>query len=209
MTVSDEQDKRPIRTIEQPVDYHSVRLVYPLPDPETGVTRDVIVKRMDLHHVYSDRAEGTTRWARTVPGLNITIPWPQVAPKEHKDNDCDTLRLDVETRTFVPTLLRPPMPSTVIDELRNKFSIFRTRHDEDYIAAKMEEDRQKEERKAMLADQMTTPLKEINRKMRKLRKAKGKGSLTPEMMAKLGEAMAKKQQAVLGSMGIEKLSVEA
>lgn len=186
-------DKRPIRTIEKPVPLTSVRLVYPLSDPETGVTRDVIIKKLINGKIWHDRHLNKTSWSRIVPGLNIVIPWPKTEPKEHKDGPDDTLRIDVEEKTFVPSLLRPPMPGTVIDELRNKFSKFRTRHDPEYIEAKLAEDRAVEEKKKMAAE-MRTPLKEINRQERKLRKAKGKGKLTSEMLERIGQVIAKKRQ---------------
>lgn len=192
----DEQDpdKRPIRTIPKPVPFTSVRLVYPLSDPETGVTRDVIIKKLVHGPIFYDRHSGKTRYSRIVPGLNIAIPWPKVLPKEHKDGPNDTLRADVEEKTFVPSLLRPPMPGSVIDELRNKYSKFRTRHDPEYIEAKMAEDRAAEEKKKKSAEKMRTPLKEANRLQRKLNRAKGKGKLTTEMLERIGKIIAQKRQ---------------
>lgn len=62
------------------------------------------------------------------------------------DGEMDTSRVDIEASTFVASLKEPPMPSTVIDELRNKYSRFRTRHDPEYLREKMLEDYQKEYR---------------------------------------------------------------
>lgn len=45
----------------------------------------------------------------------------------------DTLRLEIDTSTWTPTLLRAPLPGSVIDELRGKYSVFRTRHDPEYM----------------------------------------------------------------------------
>jgi len=201
---NDEPDKRPVRSIEQPVPLNTVRLVHPLTDDE-GKTRDVIVKKLVNGPIWHDRHTGATKWARLIPGLNIPIPWPKQEPKEHKDFPCDTLRLDVEVKSFVPTLLRPPMPGSVIDELRNKYSIFRTRHDPEYIEAKMKEDQEKEEKKRQI-EEMWTPLKEVNRRARKLRKAKGKGKLTPKMLERIGRVIAKKRQLTLDAVGVSKES---
>jgi large subunit ribosomal protein L24 len=142
-----------------------------------------------------------------IPGLNVVVPWPKLPEAERKDHDCDTLRIDVETRTFVPTLLRPPMPESVIDELRNKYSKFRTRHDPEFIEAKMREDREAEEQKKRIAE-MRTPLKEIHRRERKLKKAKGKGKLTPEMLEHLGKTIAQKKQLVVGPAASSTSSIE-
>ncbi|KAH8821187.1 hypothetical protein F5884DRAFT_77577 [Xylogone sp. PMI_703] len=204
MLDADDSDRRPIRSLPKPVPLTSVRLVYPLTNPETGETRDVIIKKLVNSRVWHDRHSGTTKWSRIVPGLDIVIPWPKKEPKQYKDNDCDTLRLDVEVRSFVPTLLRPPMPESVIDELRNKYSIFRTRHDPEYIEKKMAED-QENEAKKKLAEEMRSPLKELNRKERKLRKAKGKGELTSDMLAKIGEVIARKRESALEAAGVSKV----
>lgn len=199
--LNNEDDKRPVRTVEQPVPLSSVRLVYPLPDPQTGIVRDVIVKKLINGKIFRDRVNQRTSWARLIPGLNVVVPWPKQEPREKKDYPSDTLRIEVEAKSFVPTLLTPPMPGSVIDELRNKYSIFRTRHDPEYIAAKMKEDAAKEAVKKV-SEEMRTPLKEVNRRERKLRKAKGKGTLTPEMLEKIGEVIARKRQLVLKTAGM-------
>jgi large subunit ribosomal protein L24 len=205
MISAEDDDKRAVRSVEKPVPLSSVRLIFPLTDPETGVTRDVIVKKLVNSKIWHDRHLGTTRWSRMIPGLNIKVPWPRKQPREHEEYAADTLRIDVEVRNFVPTLLTPPMPGSVIDELRNKYSVFRTRHDAEYIAAKMKEDEEKEAAKK-LSEQMRTPLKEVNRRERKLRKAKGKGKLTREMLEKIGQVIAKKRQIALDAAGVSRVS---
>lgn len=186
-----------VRNMEGPVALASIRLVYPLTDTETGETRDVIVKKLVNTSFFHNKETKRTSWKRMIPGLNVVVPWPKQDPVEKKEYDIDTLRIDVETRTFMPTLLRPPMPMSVIDELRNKYSKFRSRHDPEYIEAKMQEDRDAEARKKQM-EQMRTPLKEINRRERKLRKAKGKGTLTPGMLERIGRMIAQKRQLSLG-----------
>lgn len=201
MQINDDTDKRPVRSIEKPVPFSSVRLVYPLLDSATGSTQDVIVKKIVNGGIWYDRHLKQTRWQRYIAGLDIKIPWPKKEAKERKDYPSDTLRLDVEIKSFVPTLLRPPMPGSVIDELRNKFSKFRTRHDPEYIEEKIKEEQEKEAKKKMI-EQMRTPLKEINRRERKMRKAKGKGKLTKEMLERIGRVIAQKKQiAVVAAAG--------
>lgn len=201
MVSPEDPDKRPIRSVEQPVPLTSVRLVFPLTNQETGITRDVIVKKLVNSRIWHDKHTGHSRWSRIIPGLNIKIPWPKIEPKEHKNFDCDTLRMEVEQKSFVPTLLRPPMPSSVIDELRNKYSIFRTRHDPEYIEAKLAEDREKEARKKAV-EHMRTPLKEIIRRVRKENKKKGRGKLTKEMLERMGQVIAKKRELALNAAGV-------
>lgn len=201
MISAEDPDQRPVRSIETPIPLTSVRLVHPLTDPETGVTRDVIVKKVVNSKIWYDRQTGSRRWSRLIPGLNITIPWPHKEPKQHKDGPSDTLRMEVEERSFVPTLLRPPMPSSVIDELRNKYSKFRTRHDPEFIELKEKEEVEIQEKK-LLIKKMRTPLSEANRKARKERKAKGKGKLTKPMLEKIGEVIAQKRQIYLEGAGV-------
>lgn len=204
MLEMEKEDTRPVRTMEGPVSLTSIRLVYPLTDTATGETRDVIIKKLVNTSFFFNKELKRTHWKRVIPGLNIVVPWPKQDPVEKKEYDVDTLRLDVETKTFVPTLLRPPMPSSVINELRNKYSKFRTRHDPEYIEAKMQEDNEAEAKKEQLAA-MRTPLKEINRRERKLRKAKGKGKLTAEMLERIGKVIARKKQLAIAP---KELSIE-
>lgn len=200
MINAEDPDQRPVRSIETPVPLTSVRLVHPLTDRKTGITRDVIVKKVVNTKIWYDRHTGSRRWSRMIPGLNIKIPWPHKEPKQHKDGPSDTLRMEVEQRSFVPTLLRPPMPSSVIDELRNKYSKFRTRHDPEFIELKEKEEAEIQEKK-LLIKKMRTPLSEANRKARKERKAKGKGKLTKPMLEKIGEVIAQKRQIYLEGAG--------
>jgi len=203
MITSEDTDKRPIRTLEKPVPINSVRLVVPLKDQATGVVRDVIVKKVASTKPWFDKITYTKTWTRFIPGLNIKIPWPKTEPKKEEDQPDDTLRVDVETKTYIPSLLTPPMPGSVIDELRNKYSVFRTRHEPEFIARKMAEDRLVEEKKKE-AETMRTPLKEVNRRERKLRKAKGKGKLTPEMLENIGKLIAQKKQLTMAAVGVSK-----
>jgi large subunit ribosomal protein L24 len=137
-----------------------------------------------------DRPTRRVSFARIVPGLNARIPWPENAPVEHEEYEADTKRIDLEDRTYVPTLLRPPMPEVVLDELRNRYSKFRTRHTPEYIAKKEAEEAEKQARKQS-AKTMLLPVQEYNRKLREQRRALGQPVLTEEMLAKIGEVMAR------------------
>ncbi|KAH7407758.1 hypothetical protein BKA64DRAFT_743355 [Cadophora sp. MPI-SDFR-AT-0126] len=203
---ADEQDQRPLRSVEQPISLKSVRLVTPLKDAETGVIRDVIVKEVTRGNIWFDKYGGR-KWTRVIPGLNIKIPWVKLEPQTYEDYAGDTVRLDVERKTFVPSLLTPPMPSSVIDELRNRYSIFRTRHEPEYVEKKQREEDEKLERKK-LAKKMRTPLNEANRKARKERKKLGKGKLTPEMLEKIGQVIARKGNLVMDAVGVSKEATE-
>ncbi|KAI9845376.1 MAG: hypothetical protein M1838_001776 [Thelocarpon superellum] len=188
MAKEDDPNRTPVQSIEAGIPLASVRLVHALTDPETGHKRDVIVKKLVRGNVWFDRHAGTQRWSRYIAGLDIKVPWPKKEAKTHKDHDVDTLRATVEASTWVPTLLRPPMPPTVIDELRNKYSKFRDRHDEDYVQRKRQEDEEARTKKSSVA--MVTPLMEAKRRERQEKKKRGKPRLTPEMLERIGEVMA-------------------
>ncbi|GAP83824.1 putative kow domain-containing protein domain-containing protein [Rosellinia necatrix] len=191
----------PAVNIEIPVLVSSVRLVHPITDPSTGITRDVIINRLVHSNLVTDRQTGMRRWDRVVPGLNVSIPWPVKEEREIPEYKADTMRIDVEEKTFVPTLLRPPMPEAVIDELRGKYSRFRTRHEPDYIA-RLEAEEQAKKDRAKLMDSMRTPLQEFHRAERANKKKKGKPRLTVEMLEKIGEVIAKNRERMLNAGGV-------
>ncbi|KAK7748037.1 hypothetical protein SLS53_001289 [Cytospora paraplurivora] len=194
---------------EYRVPFQAIRLVYPLKDPATGKVRDVLINELVARNYYKDKVTGRESWSRVVPGLNIEIPWPKAFEDAQRqdmegtfdDHECDTLRIDVEEKSFVPTLLRPPMPSEVIDELRNRYSKFRTRHEPAYIAKKEAEELEKVARRKMLKT-MRTPLQELNAKIKEEKKARGQPELSEDMLAKIGEVMARNRARTLAGAGI-------
>ncbi|TKA62263.1 hypothetical protein B0A49_10408 [Cryomyces minteri] len=194
----------PTRSVERPIPLALVRLVYALPDPKTSIPRDVIVENIERRNVFRDKYTKETVFDRVIPGLEVSIPWPTKVKPEDVDHPSDTLRITVEEQTWTPTLLRPPMPPSVIDELRNKYSAFRDRHDEEYIAKKMAED---EEAKAakQTAKMMRTPLKELHAKRREeFRKGSAEGArpkkITQDMLARIGEVIVAKSMCGLSGV---------
>jgi large subunit ribosomal protein L24 len=129
-----------ITTVEAPLPLSSLKLVYPLPDPVTGIPRDVVLNKVVKRNAAFDPYRNTTTWSRYLSPQNVLIPWPEESEPAYSDEKADTLRIDVEAKTFLPTLLRPPMPGSVIDELRNKYSKFRERHDESWLELRRQED---------------------------------------------------------------------
>lgn len=167
--------------------YTDVRLVHPVPDPVTGVLRDAIVKKIRISDVRKD-VYGKKTWKRFIAFTNTQIPWPKRNKEEHIDHKGDTKRMDAEERTYVPSLLKPPFPQEVIDELRGKFSAFRSRHDREFVEQKMRED---QEKKRMTKARVSTPLMEINRRIRREKMELGKKQkLTPSILEEIGKAMA-------------------
>ncbi|KAL8960985.1 MAG: hypothetical protein Q9193_002393 [Seirophora villosa] len=186
----------PVQTTEAPIHLSSVRLVTPLADPSTGILRDVIVNDLTLT---PPGQRYISNYLSPETGKPHHIPWPPKEKPEYKDNEVDTLRIDVEQVTWTPTLLRAPMPSGVIDELRNKFSKFRTRHEDAYIEMKESMDEEQKGREQEMRwgggtpREMLTPVQELNRARAMERKGiEDQDKLTEEVLAGIGEMMVRK-----------------
>lgn len=194
-------EDRPIQTTEASIPLSEVRLVHPLPHPETGALRDVMIKR--LKYVREKKSKNKPE-RRYIAGLDpIThIPFPEQPKPEHQDYDVDTLRIEVENKTWIPTLLKPPMPNSVIDELRNKYSVFRTRHDDAFVQKKEAEFARQENLKRKRIEMMRTPVQEFNRNQRAERKKLGRQPLGEETLKRIGEIMARNGVKVKGDQEI-------
>ena len=203
-----ESDKTPYRPYSAPLPLSAVRLVIPFPHSETRTLRDAVITEVKLKRVGLNELKGDEPPSRFIAGLSpaIRIPYPEKAPEEFDDNDCDTLRIEVEQKTWVPTLINAPMPFSIVDELRNKYSKFRDRHDPSWVAKKMREDEEAKERQRSVK-KMMTPLKELHRKERAARKAKGKPVLSEEMMEKIGQVMAR--QAISNTGPASAMSIDS
>lgn len=129
-----------VQASEMPIPFRSIRLVYPLPDPDTGIPRDVIINGLTARYKHFDVFENKQVFERWMEPQHIRIPWPEKKEDNFVDEAEDTLRVETEKQTFLPTLMIPPMPDGIIDELRNKYSRYRDRHDDEYVARKEAED---------------------------------------------------------------------
>lgn len=110
--------------------WDDVKLIAPVKD-KAGYFRDVVVDEIKLVRKFKN-----DKPRRIIPGLRTEIPWPEEIKPDHEDTESDTLRISVDELTFEPILNSMPMPGSAIDELRGKYSKFRTRHDPEYIAKK-------------------------------------------------------------------------
>ena len=198
-----------IRTLPLPIPLTSVRLVYPLTPQAAGQsyhvdpdTKQAIDGKQDT--IIANLVRRPGHRGRFIAGsLEATGEWieipkpPEADPKkpEPKDEEIDTLRFEVEERTWVPTLLRAPLPGGVIDELRGKYSSFRTRHDEGYVRAAEAREKRREAWRAWQkthGGMLMTPAKEARRKeLAELKeKTKGEPVLSPEQLGQIGQMMA-------------------
>jgi large subunit ribosomal protein L24 len=187
-------DQPSVISREQPSHYNDVRLVFPLPDPVTGALKDTIVANITMSKVFHDRREGEKRWTRYIAGTGIKIPWPAKEEKEYIDQPADTRIMDVEMKTYVPSLLKPPFPGSVVDELRNKYSKFRIRHEPEFVKKIQAQEKKRQEKEAV---SVRTPVQELNRLQRMEKKARGPQVLTEEILEKIGRAMAQNRPELL------------
>jgi large subunit ribosomal protein L24 len=136
-----DDDPRPYRRYAKPIPIDDVCLVAPLTDNETGITKDVIVRHLYGGEPFLEQPMGsaTPRHTRYIAGLDVEVPWPPAPVEEYETTPYDTKEELVEIQSYMPSLLTYPMPASIIDELRNKYSKFRTRHDTEYVAKKLRE----------------------------------------------------------------------
>ncbi|KAK6006325.1 hypothetical protein QM012_006735 [Aureobasidium pullulans] len=196
-------DKRAIAQQSMPVPWDHLKLVFPLRDQTTGHFEDVVLDKVDLRNAgWVERKNGRREYVqgqRFLPGVKTPLPWPKTEEKETPEGyDDDTLRITVDESTHRPYLLQPPMPPSVIDELRNKYSIFRTRHEPAYIAAKEAQDRAAKH-KENLARLVSTPLAELKEQRRQERLA-NPVELSEEQLARIGEVMAQEKQNAINKL---------
>lgn len=189
----EESDPRSIVSQPLPIPFKHLKLVHAIRDPETGTFQDTILDRVIVHGAGWDKdTREYRRGQRFLPGLKQEIPWPKVSEKpEPETHDDDTYRLNVDEVTDRPYLLQPPMPPSVIDELRNKYSVFRTRHEDWYEARKIAEDRAQEYKKN-LAKMVSTPTMELKERTR-LEKLEKEMDLSEEQLAKIGQVIAEER----------------
>jgi large subunit ribosomal protein L24 len=154
---------RPYYTLDVPIPLDNVRLVVGLVDSTTGTTRDVLVEHIDAGPPFLEHEVGSTipKHTRYISGENIEIPWPQANAVQHKDQEQDTLRMEVDVQSWTPSLLSPPFESSILDELRNKFSKYRSRHDPKWVKEKLIEDYRQEYLKSRT---LLTPAGELRAK---------------------------------------------
>ncbi|KAJ5611610.1 hypothetical protein N7528_008715 [Penicillium herquei] len=132
-------------TIAQPLPIPLDNIRHVIALDVNNTTKDHIVQHAYAGGPYMERSFDSKlpRFSRYVSGLDIEIPWPTEPEPQHDVGEFDTRGNEVSKVSWIPSLDAPPFPSTVIDELRNKYSRFRTRHDEEYVKKMvMEEYRQ-------------------------------------------------------------------
>ena len=107
----------------------------------------------------------------------------------------DTPRYDVDARTWTPTLLRAPLPFSVVDELRGKYSAFRTRHTREFMEKVVENERRKKGRAAYFEQgggMLEDPMKRLSLADQAKRRSewRRKGDVpTPDVLERLGKKM--------------------
>lgn len=189
----------PTRSVPLPIPFASVRLVHPL--VYNDVYRDCIIEKLVRLPNDSRRYIANSQSFSPTNSL-IEIPWPKEEKEEEEkvDQEDDTLRYEVEEETWVPTLLRAPMPEGVIDELRYKYSKHRTRHEPEYLARKLERERKRAQYQSWAKSgggMLMTPWEEAKARARARAQSEGKsklkgGMLKKKVLVRIGKAMNEK-----------------
>lgn len=133
----------PLLSRSIPVSIDDVRLVIPLKDKLTGQVKDAVVEHLRGGEPLVKRRHGvpTPEHTRYVAGPeNITIPWPKAPEPRFPEAPCDTAVSDMGDQTYSPSITTLPHPTSVIDELRNRYARERTRHSPEYVRQKLQED---------------------------------------------------------------------
>lgn len=147
-----------------PVSIDHIRHVIAMYDPIQKITKDTIVEHAYAGPPYIERPPWSKlpKFSRYVLGNDLEMPWPSEEQPQLKDGEWDTLRYQVDDVTWIPSLDKPPFPSTVLDELRNKYSRFRTRHDPEYVREKIIEEYRQQ---YVESQSLLTPFGELRRIM--------------------------------------------
>lgn len=154
--------KSDILTQSMPVSIDNIRHVIALEEPETGEIKDHIIEHAYAGKPYFERPVWSRlpRFSRYVSGLDLEIPWPTEEEPDLKDGEFDTSRYEVDETSWTPSLENSPFPSSVLDELRNKYSRFRTRHDPEYVRQKVIEEYRRE---WLESQSLLTPLGQLRK----------------------------------------------
>lgn len=176
--------------MNRPIPIDDVRLVFrhKEKDPATGRVirdRDVLVHSIQGDGPYLQREPGSPlpRHTRYIAGSNTEIPWPEVEIHHMGAFPGDTRRLELERRTYTPSVQHDPLPhSSILDELRPKYRIDRMGHEYDYVARKIVEDA----RSKWYEDRgIHTPAMELLQKMREESNLRAKQRQTAEVAIKV------------------------
>lgn len=173
-----------------PMLLRDVRLV--CKHPETG--RDVIVEDLERRPVQTD--SGKVKYQLFIPGCKT----PYV--REGAEDDRipfisikadDTPDAVVNTVTFTPELKWNPLPDSLIDELRGKYSKFRQRHSPGFVLGKERRAAAEERKRDLLARSALSPMQEYHLMMKQRREALPPPQLNEEMWARIARVMAAPQ----------------
>jgi large subunit ribosomal protein L24 len=164
-------------------------------DSSNNLVKEVIIDKVEMRYERHNKVWG---WHRYIPLTERRINTFK-AKKDDDDevddpyNDDDTLLIQTEEPTFIPPLTSTPMPSSVIDELRGKYSAFRIRHTDEYLEDKAKTLQKSERRMQTMERGMKTPMAELRERRKQLaQEEEMKRELSDEVLSKIGMAMAEK-----------------
>jgi hypothetical protein len=201
------------------IPYQDIRLVYPISQqsaPDMPPKQyNVIVEKMRVRIVDRGHYKELLRY---IPDIELPpviregmseaerkLGYPILDPAAAKDDkksldeedpeilEADTQRIFTENESWEPSLEEPPFDPIILDELRNKFSKFRLRHDEEFIKGKLEADQRTllMKQSVKLAQSPRALLLEAHSKS--LKEKRKRIQPAPETLALLGKYMSEHQ----------------
>lgn len=155
----------------------------------TGEIKDTVVRHLRGGKPFVEPAYGSNKpkHTRYIAGLDIPIPWPKSEIPEFKNEAGDTLAVNVDNRSFSPSVLHLPLPDSAVDEIRNKYSRTRTGHTQEYVQQRMREDAEKQ---WLRKRRMLLPQQVYWEHQAKQKDARGKPEVTNETLQAIQEMQA-------------------
>lgn len=136
---------------------------------------------------------------RFITNTSTLIPRPRQPKRpEQQTYPSDTPTETVEARTWIPTLRVEPQPGTLIDELRNKYSKFRDRHDPEYVKHHEQKAAREERRAERKRGVMRSPMEEFRVLRERERRVEGKERQVIEPSSELLEGIGRLMAANKG-----------
>ncbi|KAG6986428.1 GTP-binding protein rhoA [Physcia stellaris] len=176
-------------------------------DPDKTPSRAIEVP-IPLSSLHNHRSQ-----KRYITGTSHKLAWPPPDERPAREtHDSDTSAEDARLETFIPTLIQPPMPASVIDELRNKYSKYRDRHDESYIAYKNAKAERREKEAEAKRVSMMSPMEEWRwRKMKEVEEGRREKEARRKEREARGEVVKEEWEEEMGEgllVGIGRVMAE-
>jgi large subunit ribosomal protein L24 len=173
-----------------PIPIWDVRLVVPLQDAFTGAVKDTVVEHLRGGEPFTEPPHGssTPKHTRYISGPDeIEIPWPKPETMAFKAEAVDTLRIETDEVSFLPSIYNVPLPESAVSEIRSKDSRLRQVQSQEYIQKQMKVDAKRHWKRG---GKMLSPRQEYWEQKARQKQAQGAPELTPETLKMIRDMQA-------------------